>query len=237
VAGNHTQQPYFRDQSGSRREILDDATFYAQMCATTRSEADAYPRYFYYSFDHENVHFVVLRISAGWQDLAECDGGDCSNQDDYSAYPAIHQLHWLKDDLQQADADSSTDHVVVFLHAPVFSSGENQTAANQEVLARMFSDYKVDLVFSGDNRIYERTVPILATNSQPGGVRDDSAGTTYVTSGGGGAPLEGYGAALSLSAFRDSIHHYVRVNVDDGTVILEAVDDEGNVIDTFTLNR
>jgi len=234
---NHTRQPYFRDQSGNRLEILDDAAFYSQLCSTVESGNDAYPDYFYYSFDHENVHFVVLRISAGWQDMLECDGSDCSNQDDYTVFPEVHQLHWLQDDLQRAAADSATDHVVVFLHTPVFSSGDNDMVANQDVLARMFSDYGVDVVFSGDNHNYERTVPILATASAPGGQRDDLLGTTYVVSGGGGSPLEGFGPAQWFDALQQSTHHYVRVHVSGGELTLEAVDDSGTVIDTFTLNR
>ena len=75
---NHTRQPYFRDQTGRNLDILTDEQFYSQMCSTDRDTNDVYPDYMYYSFDRENVHFVVMRISAGWQDLLECDG-DCAD--------------------------------------------------------------------------------------------------------------------------------------------------------------
>jgi len=65
----------------------------------------------------------------------------------------------------------------------------------------------VDLVFSGHDHVYERTVPIR--------------GVTYVVSGGGGKRLYRAGKGELTSSLKFA-HHAVLVRVDGGGLLLEA---------------
>ena len=229
---NHTRGAYFQDQSGGAYPIYTDAEFASLQCSTS-SDA-AYPAMFYYSFDHENSHFVVLMLNDSSHDLETCSS--CTDTADYDDDENIHQLHWLQSDLQAANATPGIDNIFVFVHAPVFSSGsEHATNPSWQRLAREFSAARVNAVFSAHNHVYERTVPIRTDNANPSGVQDDVNGTTFITSGGGGMPPGSFGPAQWYDATRLLTQHYVRVNVAGTTVTIQAVDINGDVIDDFTL--
>jgi hypothetical protein len=78
----------------------------------------------------------------------------------------------------------------------------------------------VDLVFSGHDHVYERTVPIM--------------GVTYVVSGGGGRRLYPAGHG-ELTASSVSAHHAVLVRVSGRHLLLEAVEIGGKVVDRLEL--
>jgi acid phosphatase type 7 len=126
----------------------------------------------YYSFDYVNAHFVVLDNSVNIHPWYECLllgklYDNCFNSD---------QLAWIQLDLAKAVADSSIDHVFVFVHEGPYSSKEGRTgsAAMRELLP-LFAKSKVKVVFSGHDHYFEHG---LTGN-----------GLNYVISGGGGAPL------------------------------------------------
>jgi acid phosphatase len=86
---------------------------------------------------------------------------------------------------------------------------------------------RVDLVLSGHNHTYERfTAP---------------SGLTYVTTGGGGAPL--YPSSASMCAgparpvFFRTVHHAVRLTVTPATLLVEAVGLDGKAFDSVTISR
>jgi 3',5'-cyclic AMP phosphodiesterase CpdA len=86
----------------------------------------------YYSFDHENSHFVVLNNAFAQSFDAE-------------------QFSWLKKDL----AANQKAHTFVFMHRPVFDPSEiypGYIMSGREVieeLMALFKKYKVDYVFAG----------------------------------------------------------------------------------------
>jgi acid phosphatase len=86
---------------------------------------------------------------------------------------------------------------------------------------------RVDLVLSGHNHTYERfTAP---------------SGLTYVTTGGGGAPL--YPSSASMCAgparpvFFRTVHHAVRLTVTPARLLVEAVGLDGKTFDSVTISR
>jgi hypothetical protein len=193
-----------------------------------------YSRYFYYAFDYGNAHFVVLRLNRDPDSLEACSpcGADRGN---YADYINIHQLDWLSADLAAARARPGIEHVFVFLHAPlVTASAAHPANVSWPTLMRLFSEFRVKLVFSGHNHVYERSVPLRLDVSAASFIQDDAAGSVYVVSGGGGSDLYGLGAGQWYIAARASDHHYLRVEVDGATVSASAIRPDGAVIDSFS---
>jgi hypothetical protein len=225
---NHTQQGYFSGVGQPRRT---NSEFHSLACST--SSQAVYPQYIYYSFDHANSHFIVLRINNDEYDLEDC--GSCgANRANYSDYSKIHQLDFLRADLAAARANPSIENIFVFLHAPLFgSSSGHPNNPSWRTLGREFSASGVKAVFSGHSHVYERSVPVRVDDASPDGTRDDQAGTVYVTTGGGGSSLHGFGATPWYSARRLATYHFVDVQVSGTTVTLRAIDRNGAVIDSY----
>ena len=224
---NHTQAPWF----GTGRPKYTDANFYSLACSVT--DKSVYPRYMYFSFDYQNSHFIVMRLNNEYDDLEACN--NCNNKKNYDDYYNIHQLDWLRTDLAATAAKPSIQNIFVFLHVPVFTTSDGHTgSASATALSREFSKYKVKIVFSSHNHVYERTVPILAPATSAA-VRDDANGTVYVVSGGGGSDPHGFRAAQWFDAKRTVENHYVRVDVDGTTVSVRVINKTGAVIDSFVM--
>jgi len=164
----------------------------------------------YYSFDWGNTHFVALD----------------TNQN-YSA--GSTQYNWLVNDLQR----STQPWKFVFFHHPPYSSGPHgSTNEVQTHLVPIFETYGVSVVFSGHDHHYERTCPILnntCTTPQDGGV-------VYYVTGGGGAPL--YPAFGDwFTAYSDSLNHFLKVEVNDCWLRVDALDTNGYVFDSYEIDH
>ncbi len=243
---NHRTASYFQDPTNNSNmpAFASDDDFYTRMCSTAQADADrAYPTYFYYSFNYRNTHFVVLRVNSDPYDLEEC--GNCGAQSNYDNFYNIHQLHWLRYDLSKARATAGIENVVMFLHAPVFTTSDGHSAvASAGALATEASKYGVKMVFSGHSHVYERSVPIRVDATHAAGVRDDAAGTTYIVTGGGGSAPHGFHDAEWFDAFRadgqwlnahpgHTSFHYVRVTVTGTQLQTAVIEADGSVIETF----
>jgi acid phosphatase type 7 len=153
-----------------------------------------------YSFDWGNTHFVALD-----SELYHSDRGSSHEE----------QRDFLDQDL----ASARKRWKVAFLHrSPYGSSRQGGDEKVREDLEPLFVKYGVDLVFSGHDHVYERTVPV--------------EGVTYVVSGGGGRRLYRAGQG-ELTACSKSAHHAVLVRVDGRRLLLEAVEAGGKVVDRF----
>jgi len=107
-------------------------------------------------------------------------------------YSGGAQRDWLEQVLAGFRAeDSGVEHVVVVLHHSPYSTNEAHASEGgvREQWCPLFDRYQVDVVVAGHNHCYERTRPLRA--GRVVGLADDladgTAGTTYVTAGGGGA--------------------------------------------------
>ena len=126
------------------------------------------------------------------------------------------QLEWLDDAL----ASSTNQWKVVALHHPIYSSGSHgSTAGADELLEPIIERRKVDLVLSGHDHNYERTLP--------------QAGTTYVVSGGGckTTPV-GYS---SFTAVAKSTLQFMHMEIDGDRMQASSIDAGGGVVDRFEL--
>jgi hypothetical protein len=164
----------------------------------------------YYSFDYGQVHFVMLDTVP-----FERGGPDAPRQ-----IKAMSE--WLDADLDRTDRPWK----VAVMHHPPYSSGVKHGSYMdvRAALSPILERHGVTLAFSGDDHDYERSYPVRE-------FEDAGPGVTYIVSGGGGAVIRAVGAS-DFTAFSQSKHHAVRVNVSAQSLSLDAVDQHGVVFDT-----
>ena len=131
------------------------------------------------------------------------------------------QLDWLRKDL----ASSRAPFKIAVFHHPLFSaslrkSRVRKTAKMYKLWGPIFEEGGLAMAIQGHNHNYQRA---------------EKNGITYVTSGGGGAPLYPLGKNLPETKFKKVAHHYIRFRVSAEGIQGEAVDLKGEVIDTFRI--
>jgi predicted MPP superfamily phosphohydrolase len=162
----------------------------------------------WYTFDYCGVRFVSF------------------NSDDFKN-PT--QLKWFDDTLSAARSDPKVRWLVVFQHHPLYSSNERRLN-NQpliDTVRKLLDQYQVDLVLAGHNHNYERSYSLRGDairNADRTSYRKGE-GTVYVVSGGGGKSLYQFTPQTpAITAYRESIEHYLRVHVPRrGPLVVEAV--------------
>jgi hypothetical protein len=173
----------------------------------------------YYSFTYGPVHVVAL-------------------PERYISMNAASSFQtWLDADLRQAAADPTIKWRIAFDHRPFYSTGKRHGADHTYVkwVRPVLEKYHVNVVFSGHEHEYERTLPLLngVTRSTNRTTWAQSAGIEYVVTGGGGAPIyNDFGAAQPWDAARRKGHEHIRVDIDPtgSTLRLTAIaDDAGHV--------
>jgi hypothetical protein len=190
----------------------------------------------YYSFDYGNAHFAVIDV--------------------YAPYgTGSAQQNWLIQDLQSTNQFWK----IVWMQTGPYSSnawsggipGGSEASANMNIrntLVPIFQQYNVDIVFAGDQHIYERSVPWKKTTSTadlgfPAGV--NQGGVVYVITGGGGAGLGDVQTGSNRGAWSQNgamfkLWHATKITI-DGPVLTGEAYDQGatptSPFDTFTIDR
>ena len=169
----------------------------------------------YYSVRYRNLCLISLEQGTRWW--------------------ANTPLGWLEETLRQARAEAGVEHLVVIMHHPMYSSvmldnpPDPAKPGNGECMLpvrRLYEDlfrrHDVTLVFSGHAHLYDRFyVPDdgTPTRADPLPLRypHDGKGIHYITTGGGGGPLnKGTWKEETSSAFsqkRLCAYHVVEVQV------------------------
>jgi hypothetical protein len=151
----------------------------------------------WYSFDWGDVHFVGL-------DTERADA---------------EQAEWLERDL----AANLLPWTVVYFHKPPYSSGAHGGSAHiEEAFVPAFQRHRVQVVFSGHDHHYERTLPM--------------AGVTYVVTGGGGKSIRRVGRS-AFTAYSESVLHFVWAELNGDVMRLRAIDAAGAEIDSVDIER
>lgn len=133
----------------------------------------------YYSFNYENVHFLVLSTETDFDEDSD-------------------QYQFAVDDLEKYSNDSSIDWIVASFHRQVYISGSSLEDEEdfREIYHHLFDKYKVDLALQGHLHAYERMYPITFNSNEDDEpiVRDTNPntyanpnGTIFITVGTGGA--------------------------------------------------
>ncbi len=202
AVGNHETYTY-RLENGSYGPVQPDVSTYMANVEMPGNER-------YYSFDHNQIHFIVINTEEFWDD------------DDYFFDITTTQQDWIIDDL----ANNNKSFTVALIHRPCYSIRSNYRVENANEIAKVlepiFIEYGVDLVFSGHDHYYYRTT------------RND---ITHVVTGGAGAPLydpDRTDKAIEGDVYFDK-YHYVNVSVSENTIKIETLVYSGDNIESPTI--
>jgi uncharacterized protein (TIGR03437 family) len=188
----------------------------------------------YYSFDWGNAHFVSL-------DTNITDGTEPNEPwKIYALTPLTNaingnggMLKWL----DQTLAGSRKFWRIVFFHQSPYAGGRNASDAAgkafRDHIAPILEHHEVPLAMNGHEHSYQRSKPVRNNVAVGAG-----EGTVYITTGGGGyglyelTPPPPVG---DMTAYAESVHHYMRVEVQPYQITLRAIRIDGKEIDRLTL--
>lgn len=210
---------------GPGRNLLTSTPFY--LCPGNHEEnADWFYRFTafpppgnYYGFDFGNAHFTALD-STRFVETVDGAPQPTPELDRFSA-----QRQFARDDL--AAASGATWRIAMF-HYPPYVSGDFEVREMRELCPDL-EDGNVDLVFNSHTIVYERSHPLRGDT-----VSED--GLVYVVAGGAGAkpdwfrPKKAAHTACSLA-----VPHFVHVTVAGSRLEAKAIDVDGQVFDTWSL--
>jgi hypothetical protein len=135
---------------------------------------------------------------------------------DYST--GSEQLIWLENELM----NSTKAWKFICLHRPGWSTGRHENDTDvQDYIQPLCEQYGVSIVVAGHNHLYARAI----VNN-----------VSHITIGGGGAPLSvpGINDPYVITAVAE--YHFCKVEIIDNILNLTAINIEGEIIDSFTLN-
>lgn len=207
--GRERPQDYERKFERPYKPLLDAGVkFYASLGNHDDREQRNYKLFnmngeLYYTFkgSKQNVRFFALE----------------------SSYMDRTQLDWLERELGR----STEDWKIVFMHHPIYSSGERHgsSMALREVLEPLFLEHNVSVVFAGHEHFYERLKP--------------QNGITYITQGAAAKLRRGNlddGSPMTARGFdRDRSFTLVEINGDE--MRLQTISRTGETVDAATILR
>jgi hypothetical protein len=194
----------------------------------------------YYSWDYGNVHFLHT--------CTEYRGPNMDLSMDLQ-YAQLHQ-----DILDAAASYPWPRFIVVVMHRPAYSNGSihsgDENYNYSTIWGPLFETARVAMAISGHTHSYERFEPIdnrTGLGDPPGEPDVIREGVIYVTSAGGGAPLQnvedppgsGGGGLPPLSTLAaDTVYHAGLVEVRGGRMDVTFYRaEDGSTLDQFTIIR
>jgi 3',5'-cyclic AMP phosphodiesterase CpdA len=199
---------------GNHEYETDAAAPYVTMHAVPTRTVPAEDAGRYYSFDWGNAHFVCLDSNLPLERAARGQG---------------QMLAWLDSDLRQTN---QLWRIAVVHHAPYatgVNAGDPISALVRQRVVPILENNGVQLVLSGHEHTYQRTQPLRS-----GAIAPAATGVVYLASGGGGAGLYPQTSG-PLTAFSRTAYHYLRVQVNEAALTVQAIDDNGQIFDTLAL--
>ena len=128
------------------------------------------------------------------------------------------QLSWLEATLEASTAPWT---IVAVHHSPYSAGYQGPDMEVREVFTPLFEQHGVQLVLSGHDHDYQRSVPIN--------------GVTYLVSGGGAGTRRT--GDRSFTEYSASTMNFVDLNVFEDRLVMRAIDHEFAVFDEFTITR
>lgn len=134
------------------------------------------------------------------------------------------QYTWFEQELQKAQADQ-VEWLFVFCHHPAYSEGTGGSGGTVNMrtsIVPLMEQYEVDVWFSGHIHDYER---------------GELNGVTHLITGGGGGPLNSWKQDFAHITVYESRYHFVKVEISGKNANFNAMDPDGIIFDTFSLNH
>ena len=175
----------------------------------------------YYSFKYGNAMFITLNSE---------DPGNSA------------QAAWLVSTLAAAAADPSIVWKVISFHRPFYTIGNHSGEMNGywNTWWKAFDDFGVDLIVNGHDHMYERTKPINRNVSTSSAVSEYGSGANQgrcqIVCGGAGAPLYSGSPTWAIETYKSS-YNFCTFNINGNTLTGTTYDNNGTVIDDFTINK
>jgi predicted phosphodiesterase len=140
-----------------------------------------------------------------------------------SSYMDQRQLEWLERQLRTTNEDWK----IVFMHHPIYSSGERHGSSTslRQVLEPLFLKYNVSLVLAGHEHFYERLKP--------------QNGINYFTAGGSAKLRRGNireGSEMTAKGF-DTDRSFVIAEINGDQMHFQAISRQGLTVDEGVLTR
>jgi len=227
-------------------------------------EDPANPGYYqnmYYSFKYKGVCFISLYYYDGdhcllYSNQAKYIARDYSPVNIHDLSTASRQYKWLYATLKEASEDPSIRWKVVFFHNPPYGLGAHSASDNiseirarqvtRQFLSPLFEYFGVNLVDSGHDHLYVRTHPIISVHNPSSGYFDGeinaTEGIVYIDAALGGedgmcdaAPVVNPVPAWAATWYGRPC--FVKVTVNDNSLIGETINFNGDVVDTFTITK
>jgi predicted MPP superfamily phosphohydrolase len=199
---------------GNHDYDMPNASPYVAVHSVPTNGVPAPDRGRYYSYDWGNAHFVSI------------DAHHCLERAVNGNGP---MLRWLENDLR------STRQFwrIVYFHYPPYATGQNvndpQSMWARQHVVPILENHGVQLVFSGHEHSYQRSLPIRKSNFVAPGT-----GTNYITSGGGGAILYAV-PDKPMIAFARSMYHYLTADVQGTRITIRSILQDGVELERFSI--
>ncbi len=164
------------------------------------NSSDPDDRGHWFSLDYNNLHIIGLDVQRDYE-----SGSD--------------QYIWLENNL--ANIPASADNIIVYFHQPAYNSSgyHGPNLRVRQTFEPLFIQHGVDLVFSGHNHHYERSL---------------ANGITYITTGGLSCWLKDITPDSNpWSVYAEKVNHYCQVDVNGADLTVTMLRQDGTVGDVF----
>jgi len=173
----------------------------------------------YYSFDYQNVHFLVMATAKN------------------GAVPYMNgsgQNKFVIDDLKRASENEQIDWIIVDTFRPLYSSNTTHPGVDklQDIYHPIFEKYGVDIVLQGHNHNYQRTYPLsynlaspikpIITDKQTKEYDKDHAGQIFITVGTAGEDLYNFTSQTPYVIRQFLRHGFLNVDITNNGTNLTA---------------
>ncbi len=189
----------------------------------------------HYSFDHENIHFLVMATDR------ELDRYEENSP----------QYKFVIDDLAKASSNPNIDWIIVFYHNVAYTPPNNGGDGHDTLIEfhELFQRFGVDMILQGHVHAYSRTYPISFNPLyfyEPGVEYNGSNyypnpdGQIYAIVGTGGAGFHDlFGKAYYEASQQNEAHGFLNVDVINNGLTFNAtfIAYNGTVLDHFIIDK
>jgi predicted MPP superfamily phosphohydrolase len=199
----------------------------------------------YYSFDYNNIHFLMLSSESSYIPGLDPDFSDLENTEQY---------RFVENDLSNASNNLAIKWIIVMSHRQFYSSlcGDHDSCEPikkyREAYHPLFEKYGVDLLYSGHAHNYQRTYPLFyndVNSSDPiieekGKIEynTSSKGMSQIIVGTGGIDFDNFSNQEPFVVYQQDSHYgFLNIDViDQGNVLLgRYYTNNGDVLDEFKI--